>query len=91
MDFLWDKEKAFSNLAKHSVDFADAVGVFEDQAALTLENQVIAREDRHITLGMDFLGHILVVVYTYRQDSIRLISACRATKKEQNTYERKRN
>lgn len=91
MDFQWDKEKALSNLAKHAVDFADAVGIFEDQSALTLEKQIVGREDRYITLGMDFLGHILIVIYTYRQDTIRIISARRATKKEHNTYERKRN
>ena len=52
--------------------------------------QVIGGEQRHVTLGLDFLGRLLVVVYTYRLDDIRLISARPATKREQKIYEQKR-
>jgi uncharacterized DUF497 family protein len=44
-------------------------------------------EQRHITIGMDSMARILVVVFTYREDEIRLISARRATKKERRHYE----
>jgi len=40
MDYQWDSEKAASNLGKHGVDFADAVGVFEDEWALTIKGGV---------------------------------------------------
>ena len=90
MNYQWDPDKAQSNLEKHNVDFADAVGVFEDEWALTIQEQDVNDEQRFVTLGMDFLGRILVVVYTYRDDDIRLISARRATKRERRTYERKR-
>jgi uncharacterized DUF497 family protein len=66
------------------------VGVFEDEWALSLEERYIAGEQRLVTLGTDFLGRVLVVVYTYRGDDIRLISARRATNRERNVYERKR-
>ena len=90
MSYQWDPAKARANLEKHNVDFADAVGVFEDEWALTIKEQLIAGEQRFATLGIDFLGRVLVVVYTYRGNDIRLISARRATKQERRTYERKR-
>ena len=90
MSYQWDLKKAASNLKKHGVDFADTVGVFEDEWALTIKAQYLEDEQRFVTIGMDFLGRILVVVYTYRNDDIRLISSRRATKRERRRYERKR-
>ena len=90
MDYQWDPQKATTNRTKHGIDFADAVGVFEDPRALTLREQYISDEQRFVTLGMDFLGRHLVVAYTHRREAIRLISARRATRREQQNYERKR-
>ncbi|MBS1252863.1 MAG: hypothetical protein MAG451_01906 [Anaerolineales bacterium] len=90
MGYQWDPEKARVNLEKHNVDFADAVGIFEDEWALTVKEQYVDDEQRFVTLGMDFLGRVLVVVYAYRGNDIRLISARRATKRERKTYEQKR-
>jgi uncharacterized DUF497 family protein len=90
MNYQWDPKKAAVNLEKHGVDFADAVGVFEDEWALTIKEEYIEGEQRFVTMAMDFLGRVLVVVYTYRNDDIRLISARRATKRERRVYERKR-
>ena len=47
----------------------------------------VDEEQRFVTIGLDALGRILVVVYTYRQETIRLISARRATQAEQRNYE----
>ena len=90
MEYQWDPEKAASNLEKHGVDFADVVGVFEDEWALTVKDEVVEGEQRFATLGTDFLERVLVVVYTHRGGEIRLISARRATRKERRTYEQKR-
>jgi uncharacterized DUF497 family protein len=90
MGYQWDPEKAALNLEKHGVDFADAVGVFEDEWALTIKEEYVEDEQRFVTMGMDFLGRVPVVVYTYRGDDIRLISARAATKRERRPYERKR-
>lgn len=90
MNCQWDPQKAASNLEKHGVDFADAVGVLEDEWALTLKEEEVEGEQRFVTMGTDFLGRVLVVVYTYRADAIRLISARAATRKERRAYERKR-
>jgi uncharacterized DUF497 family protein len=89
MEYEWDPEKEKANFAKHGVHFADAVGAFEDERALT-EPDVSTSEERFRTLGMDFLRRIVVVAYTYRGENIRLISARRANPRQRATYERKR-
>jgi len=85
--YEWDAAKARQNLRKHGVDFADAVTVLEDEAALTIRDPFSEQEQRWITLGMDALGRLLVVVYTWRGDRIRLISARLATPRERRQYE----
>ena len=86
IEFEWDSDKAALNLKKHGVDFADAVGVLEDEMALTIEDEGLYEEQRFVTVGMDCLGRVLTVVYTHREEHIRLISARKATKKERNNY-----
>jgi uncharacterized protein len=86
MTYEWDLNKDKSNYKKHGVRFADAVGVFEDENAITI-NDEHAREDRFITIGRDFLSRILVVVYTFRDIVIRIISARKATAREKKIYE----
>lgn len=86
MNYEWDPDKAKANQKKHGVRFADAVGIFEDENAITIEDEH-AREDRYITIGKDFLSRILVVVYTFRDIVIRLISARKATARERKMYE----
>ena len=86
MSYEWDPKKAKSNYKKHGVKFSDAVGVFEDENAITIEDEHES-EVRFITLGRDFLRRILVVVYTFRGVIIRLISARKATAIEKAEYE----
>lgn len=90
MDYQWDLDKARVNAKKHGVDFADAVGVLEDPLSLTIEDRSSPEEPRWITLGTDFMDRLVVVVYTYRGEFIRLISARKATKRERDYYESKR-
>jgi uncharacterized DUF497 family protein len=84
--YQWDTRKARANLRKHRVHFADAVGVFEDPRALTLDDPH-RDEQRFVTLGLDTLGRLLVVSWTARGEDIRLISARSATRHEQRQYE----
>ena len=65
MEYQWDPVKADLNLKKHGVDFADAVGIFEDDWALTSREEVVSGEQRFATVGADFFGRVLVVVYIY--------------------------
>ena len=67
--------KARLNSRKHGVSFADAVASLEDGGALTMGDHLSAGEERWITMGLDALGRVLVVVYTWRGESVRLISA----------------
>ena len=84
--FEWNITKAKQNKKKHGIYFADTFGVFEDPNALTLE-QIVRGEERYVTIGMDGFGRILVVVYTWRDDRIRIISARKATRSEVSQYE----
>lgn len=86
MGFEWDARKATLNLRKHRIDFADAATVSEDERTLTIAEVSSLDEERWITVGMDALGRILVVVYTWRAETIRLISARTATPREQMGY-----
>lgn len=87
MRVLWDPAKAISNLKKHGVRFSDAEMVLSDTQALTREDESAFGEQRHVSLGLDSLGRVLVVVFTYREDHIRLISARQATRRERGSYE----
>jgi uncharacterized DUF497 family protein len=87
MDYQWDPVKAKANVKKHGLEFADAVGVFDDPDAITMADPDSIGEQRFLSIGLDILGRIIVVAYTYRGDAIRLISARKATKKEVRVYE----
>ncbi len=70
---------------KHGIRFADAVGVFEDENAITIQDEH-GNEECFITIGRDFLSRILVVIYTFRDIFIRIISARKATAREKKVY-----
>jgi len=84
--YEWDQIKARKNRIKHGVAFSDTFAVFEDPNALTLDH-VLKGEQRHVTIGMDGFGRILVVAYTWRDETIRIISARKATRTEVRQYE----
>ena len=87
MHYEWDEEKAIANLRRHNIDFADAVGIFDDPYAFSMPDAT-PHEQRFAALGMDILGRILVVIYTHRGEWMRIISARCATPAERGTYER---
>jgi len=83
----YDPAKAAENLEKHKVSFADAEGVLHDPLALTVEDPDAQGERRFVAVGLGSAGDLLVVVYTWRGEEIRLISARRASAKERRRYE----
>jgi len=86
---VWDEDKAKANVHKHGVFFADAVPVLDDPYALTIrDDESDPEERRFVTIGVDIYARVLVVVYTYRNDDIRIISARRATPRERGEYGR---
>ena len=85
-DGEWDSRKGATNhLKKHGVDFADAFTVLHDERAITVRDDE-GDEERDVTMGMDALGNVLVVVYTWRGDRPRLICARKATPQEREQY-----
>ena len=85
MTYEWDWVKAEANVCKHGVSFADAVFALEDDMALTMEDDS-TDERRWLTLGRDHFGRVLVVVYAWRGDEIRVISARKASPEERRRY-----
>ena len=87
MRIAWDPAKAEANLRRHGIRLSDAEGVLFDPNALTEEDESVEGEHRFVSIGMDPLGRLLVVVYTFRGEDIRLISARRVTRGERRAYE----
>jgi uncharacterized DUF497 family protein len=88
MKITWDSKKATSNLKNHEgVTFEEAQHVLLDPFALTREDSDSEEEQRFVTLGMGDKGRILMVVYTYRHETIRIISAWKANEPQRRRYE----
>jgi uncharacterized DUF497 family protein len=86
LKFEWNKSKAKGNYAKHGVSFEMAKKVFKDPFAVEfLDDRQEYGEERFVILGMAD-GYVLYVAYAERNGLIRIISARRATKHEQETY-----
>ncbi len=86
MDTHWDPNKARTNLAKHGIAFEDAELALADPLGLTRDDPDARGEPRFVTVGADALGRIVTVVYSYRGEEIRLLSARPATRKETDIY-----
>jgi len=84
----YDPAKRAANLRKHGIDLEDAMPVLFDPRALVREDADAEGEQRLVAVGLDALGRLLTVVYTYREpDAVRLISARLATLREKHAYE----
>ena len=91
MKFEWDRAKATTNLAKHSVPFEEAVSVFYDPLSATFPDpDHSVGERRLITYGYSQYGRLLVLSHTESEDTVRLISARVATSSEKKRYETQR-
>lgn len=79
------------NVKAHGISFAEAVTVLEDDFGLTREDPDANDERRFVTLGLSDVAQLLVVVWTYRgPDVIRVISAWKASKRQEERYEKGR-
>lgn len=89
MQFEWDEEKAEINLRKHKVDFQEAKSVFGDPFSITIDDPDHSKEEqRFIDIGTSASGKLLVIVYTERENKIRIISCRKATHMERRKYEK---
>ncbi|PWU12401.1 MAG: hypothetical protein C5B51_00675 [Terriglobia bacterium] len=69
----------------------EAIPVFDDPCAITIaDDESEPYEQRFITLGMGASGRLLVVIYAWRGENIRIISARPAEARERREYEANR-
>ncbi|MDE0156236.1 MAG: BrnT family toxin [Gammaproteobacteria bacterium] len=90
MKFVWDNNKALSNIRKHDISFEEASTVLADNLSVTIPDPLHpGNEERLITIGQSERQRVLVVVHTEQGDVIRLISSRQATARERKRYEEK--
>lgn len=88
MIFDWHLEKAAANLRKHGISFHEAATVFGDPLSTTFpdpDHSICER--RYITMGMSAAGRVLVIAHADEGETVRIISARRATRRERRFYE----
>ena len=89
LTFTWDGGKDLANARKHGITFAEAATAFADDSGLLRDDPDHSDdEDRFILLGLSAVPRLLIVVHACRQggDSVRLISARKATRREESAY-----
>ncbi|GFK92534.1 hypothetical protein NNJEOMEG_00359 [Fundidesulfovibrio magnetotacticus] len=91
MHFTWDERKNALNKAKHGIRFETALLAFDDPLHLSRLERVVGGEERWQTLGSAGGVVLILVAHTYRdhagQESVRIISARKATAHERKLYE----
>ena len=88
LQFEWDEKKAKINKRKHGITFEEASTAFADELSITIDDPLHSDdEDRLILIGQSKASKTLVVVHVERGETIRIISARKATKHEQKFYE----
>ena len=87
--FVWNREKNLSNIEKHGITFKEATLTFFDPYAVTFtDNTHYQDEERFLIIGLSEKYRLLTVCHCYREDDnvVRIISARKATKREQGEY-----
>ena len=86
--FEWDPRKAATNRAKHGVSFEEASSVFGDPLGLFVDDpRHSVGERRHVLLGSSEQHRLLAVMFTEREEVIRVVSARKVTRRERKSYE----
>jgi uncharacterized protein len=88
MDFEWDGDKALFNIEKHGIDFRDAIRIWERPVIDPAGERIVGKEYRPTALGTIGDDEIIIaVIYTVRENVIKLISARRARRNERQYYQ----
>ncbi|MEM8720378.1 MAG: BrnT family toxin [Cyanobacteria bacterium P01_G01_bin.39] len=85
IEFEWNEQKRLSNIEKHGIDFIKACQIFNGFTVEFEDTRYDYGEDRYIAIG-ETNRKVITVIYTYRGDAIRLISARQATRYEKDIY-----
>ena len=84
----WNPQKEETNLRERGISLSEAASVLEDDFGITREDPAVVEEQRFVTLGMSDKGNLLFVVHAFREpDTIRVISAWKANRRQKGTYE----
>ena len=87
LQFEWDPQKALQNNEKHGITFEEAATVFGDPLFITvIDDEHSIDEERFITIGLSSQSQLLILAHTDRGGRIRIISARKATKAEEQFY-----
>jgi len=86
MLFEWYEQKRLENLSKRGIDFLDAKEIWQGEVLEVPSEQQEHGEQRHIAYGV-LEGRIIAVVFTWRGEARRLISARRARRHERQDYQ----
>ena len=90
MDFEWDETKARKNARKHNVSFVEATEVFgDDYSSCVSDPDHSQNEERFLLFGVCGKGRHLVVSFTEKENTIRIISARHMTPPERKAYEQR--
>ena len=91
LKFEWDGDKARLNASKHHITFVEASTVFSDPLAVIFDDEEHSQKEiREIIVGHSILERLLFVSFTERaQETVRIISARKATKRERRDYEQR--
>ena len=88
LQFEWDENKAKTNKRKHSITFEEATTAFADELSITIDDPLHSEdEDRLILIGLSKESKLLIVIHIEKTETIRIISARKATKQEKILYE----
>ena len=86
--FEWDARKALTNQVKHGVSFEEAMSVFSDPLARIFDDpDHSVAESREIIIGLSQNQRLLIVCFTEPSNTVRILSARKATKNERQDYE----
>lgn len=85
IEFKWDERKRSTNIRKHGIDFVDCVKMFDGSTVTVEDSRENYGERRFVTLGL-VKGRVVSVAHTETDRKIRIISARKATRREQESY-----
>ena len=88
MRYEWDEDKRLANIRKHNIDFMDVPEIYAGDTITMEDTRQDYGETRFVAIGI-LKGRVIVVVYTERGDTTRIISARKATQYEQINYFKK--
>lgn len=85
MKFEWNEDKRLINLQRHGIDFVDVRKVFDNEVYTIIDDRFDYGEIRFFTLGL-LNGRVIVIAHAQTEDVIRIISARKANKYDQEKY-----